>query len=713
MGNEIYKKLNKDAEFADWEVVEKDDFAPVSGKYSPTYEPQVRNKTENNKAKNNKAAEDKKKTDKTFSDWTILLDYKSDPNIVLPKGNKSEVVYYRKKEQIFTDEKGEDMKVITDFAFMDKMKLDLPKTFFNNTHYVEDRKKKLFAITEARLKVFKKHFHDTYDGKNDGEVDVKQREADRECLEFLEAVSSYAQNNVTAVHMITKRKEIENRRAFAEKSVEKYNKQIEDLREELNKAIGDDEEAVARRKDIQYKIDSLQEIADDYQKQIDDKTESNSVIAQYKDEAQMSTIIKKYLDKCDTLSKEQRTFLAPFRKYFKKEFAYGKGPEDNSEVKDFTGYRVIHSRIKRESLNKDKNLLTEDDYENAVENIPMRDCKDEPLFTHAPSVFDVAQGRLGNCYLMAGITAMVNDDPGIIRDMMYDDGQGNAIVRLYYYDPTTKKSKPVYYKVKKQVPDTDEYTFSRGPLWVKILEYVFAAYKTDFHGRNNITNIAPGLTIKPNVLDMRIEESGMVTEAFATFTGKKVSFYINNKDGKNQRQFSKYYVRGNASYKNYYGDKIVSESFKHSVSGTKYFQGKYSSYALDIFKRIDKRVGKGVKHKKTIVAATARGVETIQNKYFVEDKKEDTSSLNSAIEMQDASGVLSRHSYTVVGTHEDKKTGNKFIIMKNPWGLYNNNYFTDTNGTVYSHYTETEETSGICVLELNQFMNRVLDFAVL
>ncbi len=704
MGNEQYKKLNSDVSMAEWEVVDKEDFAPNVGKYSPSYAPQNKNNSVNNTEKA------KDKTDNSFSDWTLLMDYKKDPKIVLPKGNKSEIIYYRKKEQTFTDiTTGKDIKITTDFSFMDKMKFDLPESLFKDFNRFEDRKKSLHNIVSIRLPIFKKYYHDTYDGKDDDKIDILQKEADSKCLEFLEAVNSYADNNITAVDLYLERKKRDNRKKIAQISLKKYNKMIEDLKNELDSVEGTLEETEDRKKDLNYKIDSLQKIADDYQKEIDDDTKVNSMIAQFNDEAVMSTLIKKYLDKSDTLNNELRRFIAPFKQYFKREFKYGKGPDPNAEIKDYSNHKIIYSKLKTGSRKKDRKLLQENDYENYLENIPMKDCSDVPLFTHAPSVYDVSQGKLGNCYLISGIVSIVNDNPSFITEMMHDDGNGNAIVRFYYYDPATKKSKPVYYKVKKQIPDTDEYTFSRGPMWVKILEYAYAAYKTDFYERSNMQDIGPGLKTKNGIIDMKIEESGYSSESLAVFTGKKVNLYLNKKTGKNKKKLKTCSIYGDKTFDNYYKGLENSSTMSHSVADATYFTGKYSSHADNLFNVIKDTVNKKGKEKRSMIAAMELKVEAIQNKYLVESTDLNGTSLKAASEVQDGSGLLSRHAYIIIGTHEDKETGIKYVVMRNPWGLFNNNYYKDANGTVYSRFTETEKGGGICVVELNEFMNRLSD----
>ncbi len=701
MGTEEYIKMSSDASMAEWEVVEKEDFAPKVGKYSPTYMP----KTKENTAK---VKDNQKKEDKTFSDWTMVLDFKEDPQIVLPKGNKSEIVYYRKKTQTFqTGQKlNKEITITTDFAFMDKMKFDIKKSFFNDPQHVEISKKRLSHIIDVRLPMFKKYYHDTYDGKADNEIDKKQRDADKECLDFLEAVNSYARNTVTAVQAYQSRKEAFIRVEFLSQSIFKYEGQITELKGKLSLINGEDEESINRRKELEYKISSLSEIVNDYKNDIKDKRiEATSLNAQYKDEAVMSTFIKRYINKSKTLDKDLRMFINPFIHYFNTEFACGPRPEDMSVVKDYSNCTIICSKLKDSAKDKKKGTILEDDYRDTFKNIAMRDCRDEPLFTHTPSVYDVSQGEVGNCYLIAGITAVVNNNPNFIRNMMYDDGQGNVIVRLNYYDSIAEESKPVYYKVKKQVPDTNRYVLSKGPLWVKILEYAYAAYRTDFYAQYN-REYAPGLKVKNGTLDIHAEEGGRTSEALAILTGKDVSFYDNVKTDEGFRKFESYIISGDNHFEDHY-EKIMTRRSLLSEAPDSYFKGEYSSYADDVFNTINSAVGPGVKEKKLMLASMLSEVETLYNKDLVEATDVYSSSSSSASEMKDASGLLTNHSYTVVGTHVDKNTAIRYVVLKNPWGSYNNNYYKDQFGTVYSRYTDTEKSNGVCIVELNQFLNRL------
>jgi hypothetical protein len=56
---------------------------------------------------------------------------------------------------------------------------------------------------------------------------------------------------------------------------------------------------------------------------------------------------------------------------------------------------------------------------------------------------DVKQGALGDCYLMAGAAAVARADPGLIRKLIKDNGDGTFAVTLYIRDTAYGTPKPV------------------------------------------------------------------------------------------------------------------------------------------------------------------------------------------------------------------------------------------------------------------------------
>lgn len=59
------------------------------------------------------------------------------------------------------------------------------------------------------------------------------------------------------------------------------------------------------------------------------------------------------------------------------------------------------------------------------------DRRKDSLFPHEPSINDVKQGNLGDCYLLAGVSALINEHPEKIKECMKDNGDGTVTVRFY------------------------------------------------------------------------------------------------------------------------------------------------------------------------------------------------------------------------------------------------------------------------------------------
>lgn len=103
-------------------------------------------------------------------------------------------------------------------------------------------------------------------------------------------------------------------------------------------------------------------------------------------------------------------------------------------------------------------------------DIEFVDKSNEPLFKSDPSPDDVRQGSLGDCYMLASLSAIADQNPDTIKDMMKDNGD-TVTVRFFNDD-----NEPVYVTVDKSVPvkkgDTDD-VYAEGSLWVQLLEKAY------------------------------------------------------------------------------------------------------------------------------------------------------------------------------------------------------------------------------------------------
>lgn len=107
------------------------------------------------------------------------------------------------------------------------------------------------------------------------------------------------------------------------------------------------------------------------------------------------------------------------------------------------------------------------------------DKRDDPLFQREPSLNDINQGAIGDCFFMTAIGNLVQYSPKAVKDMMKDNGDGTVTVRFFQFDNTaSEKLTPVYVKIKKSVvkiKGTSFNYFARGGngLWVRMLEKAY------------------------------------------------------------------------------------------------------------------------------------------------------------------------------------------------------------------------------------------------
>ncbi len=59
------------------------------------------------------------------------------------------------------------------------------------------------------------------------------------------------------------------------------------------------------------------------------------------------------------------------------------------------------------------------------------DKRDTPLFSHEPTVNDLKQRMVSNCYMVSSVATLCELSPDYIKNMMKDNGDGTVTVRLY------------------------------------------------------------------------------------------------------------------------------------------------------------------------------------------------------------------------------------------------------------------------------------------
>jgi hypothetical protein len=115
-----------------------------------------------------------------------------------------------------------------------------------------------------------------------------------------------------------------------------------------------------------------------------------------------------------------------------------------------------------------------------------------PLFSNSgPQMTDVYQGQVGDCWALAGLSAIARDNPQAIRHNVVDFGDGTYGVRLGNN----------FYRVDNDLPvaPNGQLAYAKlgadNSMWVAIVEKAFAHYRT---GANNYASLNNGWSIDVN-----------------------------------------------------------------------------------------------------------------------------------------------------------------------------------------------------------------------
>lgn len=133
-----------------------------------------------------------------------------------------------------------------------------------------------------------------------------------------------------------------------------------------------------------------------------------------------------------------------------------------------------HSNYQYRQQNTDTPLFVSSPKE-SVASAPAGEAKvsDIPVFISRPSAADVKQGRLGDCYLLSAMIAVVSQQPEHFLYHMLDCGN-TVIVKMY-----RMSGDEIYVKVDKSIVVDKGWNhnkaFADGALWVEIYEKAYAA----------------------------------------------------------------------------------------------------------------------------------------------------------------------------------------------------------------------------------------------
>jgi len=126
---------------------------------------------------------------------------------------------------------------------------------------------------------------------------------------------------------------------------------------------------------------------------------------------------------------------------------------------------------------------------------PYVDYRSRPLFGgQGPRVDDVRQGDVGDCYFVAGLSAIAKTNPNRIREAVVDLGDGTYAVRFH------RNGVAMYYRVDGDLPAVNgQLKYAKlgngNSLWVAIVEKAFAYHR--YRDGGKYENLELGLSTEP------------------------------------------------------------------------------------------------------------------------------------------------------------------------------------------------------------------------
>ncbi len=384
--------------------------------------------------------------------------------------------------------------------------------------------------------------------------------------------------------------------------------------------------------------------------------------------------------------------------------------------------------------------------------------KEKPLFPHEPSVNDIAQGKLGDCYLLSGLSAIVHASPQMIKDCMRDNGDGTVTVRFYKNsEEQGRPMKEVYVRVKKSVPEGDVY--AKGSLWVQMIEKAYAA-----SGLHHSQESGPGY----NAI-----EGGTSDQFISRLTGKRAVRVMKTKPAKDTDNYFDAFMDsirekhetdgmvrevtlqaealgipltgevtaddiiqiGMAAF-NYmqYFDTVKDKKISNQEQAKEFFDHLKLEELPDIIpkeKQTDEiQIERNRSMKETVLRQIrnfmlsflpheafsglySAHAEELYTKIQDSIKRGERVTASSEQSFEGGTigglngegvklGIVSKHAYTVMGVKQMDQ--NKYVQLRNPWAHMGRTYERDTKSGRITRGVQNKGNHGIFLVELNEFI---------
>ena len=375
--------------------------------------------------------------------------------------------------------------------------------------------------------------------------------------------------------------------------------------------------------------------------------------------------------------------------------------EDNAVHIRYTG-KYIH--------NKDLDPLLPKDSRFNENSLMEMDLKDQPLFSHEPSPYDIEQGNIGDCYFVAALSEIAAKRPEKIKEMIRDNRDGTCTVRFHQYKNGLMV--PFYVTVDK----ISSLGQAHACTWVQMIERAWAVSgimtsydasrrTTDAGGTTStdefLSEVIKNVHPVPADIDQQYKAFSEVTDKTKLPTAAEMPWLF-DKEGKTMLPWEPDFAQIRAGTEKLamtimLGDDCNSEMLdlpgdKVHVNGRTPLDiaQKYTETELEFIRRIKQETELG----NMVTAGTLPAPKGDREKI---------------------EGINKNHAYSVFGVVPKKFNVNGkevtryFVKLRNPHGRSGRTYYREGNQLIAKESENNTSVNyhhdGICFVELKHFMS--------